>query len=86
MWAGEKVKPDNTLPTPTIDERLELEPGKFVVTLAGLVRMKLTANRDKDRVHLHDMIDVGLLDRSMLAGLPPDLAERLSALLTDAGR
>ena len=29
--------------------------------MAGLVRMKLMANRDKDRVHLRDMIDVGLL-------------------------
>ena len=57
-------------PSPTTDERQELEPGKFAVSLPGLVRMKLMANRDKDRVHLRDMIDVGLIDRSMLAGLP----------------
>ncbi|HZZ82693.1 MAG TPA: hypothetical protein VFE62_29615 [Gemmataceae bacterium] len=86
VWAGEKVKADDPLPTPTIAERQELEPGKSVVTLAGLVRMKLTANRDKDRVHLRDMIDVGLIDRSMLAGLPDELAARLDALLADAGR
>jgi hypothetical protein len=86
VWAGEKVKVNDPLPTPTIDERLELEPGKSVVSLAGLVRMKLTANRDKDRVHLRDMIDVGLIDRAMLHGLPPELATRLDALLTDAGR
>jgi hypothetical protein len=86
VWAGEKVKADDPLPTPTIDERQELEPGKSVVTLAGLVRMKLTANCDKNRVHLRDLIDVGLVDRSMLAGLPNELAARLDALLTDAGR
>jgi hypothetical protein len=86
VWADEKVRAGDPLPTPTIDERQELEPGKSVVTLAGLVRMKLTANRDKDRVHLRDMIDVGLIDRSMLAGLPAVLAERLDALLTEAGR
>ena len=86
IWAGEKVKADDPLPTPLIDEREELEPGKFVVSLAGLVRMKLTANRDKDRVHLRDMIDVGLVDRAMLARLPAELAARLDALLTDAGR
>jgi hypothetical protein len=86
VWAGEKVKADDPLPTPLIDEREVLEPGRFVVSLGGLVRMKLTANRDKDRVHLRDMIDVGLVDRAMLAGLPAELAARLDALLTDAGR
>jgi hypothetical protein len=86
IWAGEKVEAECSLPSPTIDERQELEPGKFVVTLAGLVRMKLIANRDQDRVHLRDMIDVGLIDRSMLAGQPEELAARLEALLTEAGR
>ena len=86
IWAGEKVKADDPLPNPAIDERQELEPGKSVVSLSGLVRMKLMANRDKDRVHLRDMIDVGLIDRAMLAGLPAELATRLDALLTDAGR
>jgi hypothetical protein len=86
VWADENVKPDDPLPTPKINERQELEPGKSVVTLAGLVRMKLTANRDKDRVHLRDMIDVGLIDRPMVQGLPAELAKRLDALLTDAGR
>jgi hypothetical protein len=86
VWAGEKLKADDPLPTPSITDRQELEPGKSVVTLRGLVQMKLTANRDKDRVHLRDMIDVGLIDRSMLTGLPAELTERLDALLTDAGR
>ena len=86
VWAGEKVKAESPLASPTIDERQELEPGKFVVSLSGLVRMKLTANRDQDRVHLRNMIDVGLIDRSMLDGLPAELAARLGALLTAAGR
>ena len=86
IWAGEKVKAEYPLASPTIDERQELEPGKFVVSLAGLVRMKLMANRDQDRVHLRDMIDVGLVDRSMLTGLPEELKTNLEALLTEAGR
>lgn len=86
VWAGEKVRPENTLPAPAIDERVELSPGTFVVVLPALVRMKLLANRDQDRVHLRDMIDVGLIDRSMLADLPAELAERLDGLLKDAGR
>ena len=86
VWAGEKVKAEDPLPNPAIDERQELEPGKSVVLLPGLVRMKLMANRDRDRVHLRDLIDVGLVDRAMLAGLPAELADRLDALLKDAGR
>ena len=86
VWAGEKVKAEDPLPNPAIDERQELEPGKSVVLLPGLVRMKLMANRDRDRVHLRDLIDVGLVDRAMLAGLPAELVDRLDALLKDAGR
>ena len=54
--------------------------------MVSLIRMKLVANRDHDRVHLRDMIDVGLIERAMLAGLPAELAVRLDALLTEAGR
>jgi hypothetical protein len=86
VWAGEKVQTDYPLPSPSIDERQELEPGKSVVSLAGLVRMKLMANRDQDRVHLRDMIDVGLIDRTYLKDLPPELAGRLDALLAETGR
>lgn len=86
LWAGEKVTADCALPSPTIEDRLDLEPGKAVVSLAGLVRMKLVANRDQDRVHLRDLIDVGLVSRDLLGDLPPDLASRLDALLSELGR
>jgi hypothetical protein len=86
VWSGEKVRPEHPLPAPTIDERQTLEPGTPVVSLAALVRMKLLANRDQDRVHLRDMIDVGLVGRDLLHDLPTDLAARLNTLLTEAGR
>ena len=86
LWAGEKVRPECTLPSPPIEDRLVLEAGKSVVTLAGLVRMKLLANRDQDRVHLRDLIDVDLVSRDFLRDLPPDLASRLEALLSELGR
>jgi hypothetical protein len=86
VWAGEKVRPDHELPAPNVQEREELSAGLPTVSLAGLVRMKLLANRDQDRVHLRDMIEVGLLERKMLARLPPKLAGRLDALLSEAGR
>jgi len=86
LWAGEKVRPEYPLPSPAIDERLTMEPGKQVVTLPGLVAMKLMSNRDQDRVHLRDLIEVGLIERDMLQTLPRDLASQLDALLTEAGR
>lgn len=86
VWAGEKVRPEYPLPSPTIDERQMLERGKSVVSLSGLVRMKLIANRDLDRVHLRDLIDVGLIGRDELEKLPAGLADLLGTLLAEAGR
>jgi nucleotidyltransferase AbiEii toxin of type IV toxin-antitoxin system len=86
VWASEKVRPEYPLPSPGIQDRQLLEPGKHVVTLPGLVMMKLMANRDQDRVHLRDLIDVGLVGRDQISSLPPELAARLDTLLTEAGR
>jgi hypothetical protein len=86
IWAGEKVRPEYPLPSPDINEREALAPGLHVVSLPALVRMKLMANRDQDRVHLRDLIDVGLIGRELLLNLPPELAPRLDALLTELGR
>jgi hypothetical protein len=86
IWAGEKVRPENAYPAPTVDEQELLDPGKPVVSLARLVAMKLVANRDQDRVHLRDLIEVGLVNRDLLKNLPADLSTGLDALLTEAGR
>jgi hypothetical protein len=86
VWAGEKVRPEHELPAPGINERETLDPDKQVVSLPGLVRMKLMANRDHDRTHLRDMIDVNLVGREMLRDLPAELASQLNVLLTEAGR
>jgi hypothetical protein len=69
LWSGEKVRPDCPLRSPTVDEGEMLEPGKYVVSLPGLIRMKLMANLDQDRVHLRDLIDVGLVSRDLLQSL-----------------
>jgi len=86
VWAAEKVRPNYDLPSPAIEERHSLAGGPSVVSLPGLVRMKLTSNRDQDRVHLRDMIDVGLVGRELLDDLPEELAARLDALLSESGR
>jgi hypothetical protein len=86
IWAGEKVRPEYPLPAPSINERQTLEPGTQVVSLPALVRMKLLSNRDQDRLHLRDLIEVNLVTRDFLNDLPQELAARLDALLTESGR
>ena len=49
--------------------------------LQALVTMKLNSYRDKDRMHLRDMIDVELIDETWPAKFPPPLNERLQAVL-----
>jgi len=53
------------------------------VALETLVRMKLNAFRDKDRVHLRDMISLGLIDESWPKRYPEPFDVRLQELLND---
>ena len=56
--------------------------GEFdVLSLEALVRVKLTVYRDKDKTHVRDLLDLGLVDATWLTRLPPELAERLQLLL-----
>lgn len=80
IFAGEPVRTDDPTPAPDV---VESEPadGFRVVSLEALVRMKLVAFRLKDRVHLQDMIEVGLLDASWTSRYPAPLAARLQEVL-----
>ena len=80
VFAAEKVRQEYSEPAPDV---MDSEPdAKFrVLSLPALVTMKLTSFRDKDRTHLRDMIEVGLIDATWTARLAPPLAARLQALL-----
>ncbi len=84
IFAGEKVRSEDPVAAPNTEES-EPEALYRVVALEPLVRMKLTSFRDKDRTHLRDMIDVGLIDESWLARLPVELSSRLKHLLDTPG-
>jgi hypothetical protein len=86
VWADEKVRPADAHPVPKLIQGRELAPGFFVVPLVDLAHMKLQAFRDQDRVHLRDLIEVGLVDRSLYSALPPELADRLDSLLKEFGQ
>ncbi len=80
LFAGEKVRADDLYPITDV-EPYELGDGFRFVALESIVRMKLTSYRDKDRTHLRDLLEAGLIDASWLAKLPSDLASRLKLLI-----
>lgn len=80
VFAGEKVRPTEALPNPDVDESEQAEHFR-ILTLDALVRIKLTAFRDKDRTHLRDLIEVGLIDSTWLVRVPSVVARRLEELL-----
>jgi hypothetical protein len=80
LFAGEKVKQEYSEPAPTL-AAVDQHESFRLLALEPLVVMKLTSYRLKDRVHLLDMIEVGLVDDSWLARLPSELAARLQTLL-----
>ena len=82
MFANEKVKQHDVVPTPDVlDADLS---GEFpIVKLQSLVRMKLTSFRDKDRTHLRDMIGIDLIDATWPSRFEAELGQRLQQLLDD---
>jgi len=80
LFAGEQIRTNDPAIAPDIADS---EPAaEFrVVSLEALVRMKLTAFRLKDQVHLLDLIGVGQIDQTWPSRLPPELAARLQQLL-----
>jgi hypothetical protein len=82
LLADRKVKPEYASPTPSVEHFVEINE-KRIVELEALVEMKLNSNRDKDRTHLRDMIQIGLVDATWPSRFPTPLGQRLQALLDD---
>jgi predicted nucleotidyltransferase len=80
ILAGQVVRLDDFEPNPDV-EPYELGDNFRTVPLETLVRMKLNSYRLKDKVHLLDMIGVGLLDQTWCQRFPSALADRLSDLI-----
>jgi len=80
IFAGEKVRPEELLPNPDVTESVPSDQFR-VLDLEALVRIKLTSFRDKDRTHLRDLLDVGLIDGNWCWRYPAELAARLQSLI-----
>jgi len=85
VFAGERVREDYLSPAPDVTES---QPGpEFPVpTLEALVRMKLTSFRLKHRVHLIDLLEVGLIDESWRERVPEELRARLDDVFESRDR
>src|SRR5437868_5633102 len=78
--ARQKIRPEYESPSPDVLEAAK--PGNFqVVHIESLVRMKLTSYRDKDKTHLRDLLEIGLIDSSWVAKFSPELGARLQQLI-----
>ena len=84
LFANEKVKQEEPVANPDVSQSSDA-PHFRVLQLEALLQIKLTAFRDKDRTHLRDLIDVGLIDRTWPARFPPELGARLQILLDSPG-
>lgn len=82
-WAGERVRPSHPVAAPSLSEVVRDPQGFLVIELTALVRMKLAAFRDIDRVHLQDLHSVGLVTPALRAQLPDELRRRLDEVLAN---
>jgi hypothetical protein len=79
LFLNEKVRPHYEEGVPDT-EPVETDTGIFIAPVSDLVRMKLTSNRLKDKVHIQDLDKVGLITSEVEGKLSPVLKARLDEI------
>jgi hypothetical protein len=82
IFSGEKVRPNQAAPNPPIRPEKKAIQGRevFIIPVVDLVRMKLSAYRDKDRVHIRSMDAAGLITPDVEKALPKEFQSRLQQI------
>ncbi len=80
IFAGEKIKPRDPYPAPQVVKGIRSPEGVDAIQLRELLILKLIAFRDIDRVHIRDMIRVGLIEDAVADQVPPELRPRLDEI------
>ena len=83
IFANEKVRPEYEFPAPDVASSVIKSNNMRVLALEDLVRMKLTSNRLKDRVHIQDLAFVELIDSKMVGRMDGELGARLQSILNN---
>jgi len=82
IFSGERVRPTQAVANPPIrPEHLSIHGVEVaVIPVADLVQMKLSNNRDIDRVHVRDLDSVGLITPEVETALASVLRVRLEEI------
>jgi len=80
LFANEMIKPHDLHPAPPVKVGIIDQDGCPAVNLRELLIMKLIAFRDLDRVHIRDLLKVGLIDDALAEQIPPELRPRLEEI------
>ena len=82
VFSGKKNKTNQAVPNPPLrPEHLSVHGIPIaVISVMDLVSMKLTNNRDIDRVHIRDLDSVGLITLKIVKALPVNLHARLEEI------
>ena len=86
LFAGERVRPTDLEPVPSLSEPGVDDNGILVTSIASIVRMKLISFRLRDKTHIVDMDSVGLITPEIEAALPDALRERLQQVRAEERR
>ncbi len=80
VLAGQMVRTDDFEPNPDIEPNERANDFR-TLRFETLIRMKLNSFRLKDRMHLVDMIELGMIDETWLGKFPEPLRLRLKQLI-----
>lgn len=83
IFAGEKIKPHDPHPAPEVVKGMRSPEGVDAIELRALLILKLIAFRDIDRVHIRDMLQVDLIDDTLVEQIPAELRPRLEEIRAD---
>ena len=78
IFVREKVRPGDLEPIPDFSAPVRTVEGVLLAPIADLVRMKLTSFRLKDKIHIQDLDQAGLITSEIESGLSDTLRERLA--------
>ena len=82
LFAGERIRSHDLVAAPGVKVGI-IREGVPALDLRELLILKLIAYRDIDRVHIRDMIRVGLIDDAVAEQIPPELRPRLEEIRAD---
>jgi hypothetical protein len=78
-FAGEPIGAGRRLIAPPVSAGVDVD-GIPTIALEDLLIMKLAAFRSIDRVHVRDMLRVGLIDDAAAEQIPPEIRPRLEEI------